>query len=121
MTMCGLMMPITFNQGRQRAHLDNQAGQRFEQDQKFHDARMSGLQIQQRRDQMLLDEASAEASIPKMKRDAFNGTEYGKPENEKFLKQTIVARILTGDKSAGNYTKEQAAWADKLKKMTTQQ
>ena len=54
-------------------------------------------------------------------REKFKGTEYGKPENEKFLKQTIVARILTGDKSAGNYTKEQAAWADKLKKMTAQQ
>lgn len=68
--MSGIVFPITMGRGKQAAIRDNQADQRFEQDQKFHDARMTGLQLQQRRDQMLLDEASEEAPIRKMKRDA---------------------------------------------------
>ena len=60
-------------------------------------------------------------AVTPAQREAFKNTEYGKPENETFLKQTIVARILTGDKSAGAYTKEQAAWADKLRRMISQQ
>lgn len=40
-------------------------------------------------------------------RDAFKGTEYGKPENEKFLKQTLAARLVSGDPSAGKATEEQ--------------
>lgn len=37
----------------------------------------------------------------------FTGTEYGKPGNEGFMRQTLVSRILTGDPSAGNATEEQ--------------
>lgn len=37
----------------------------------------------------------------------FEGSEYGKPENKERLKETLVARILTGDESAGNITPEQ--------------
>ncbi len=42
----------------------------------------------------------------------FKGTEYGKPENVNKLKETIVARILTGDASAGDVTPEQKKAAD---------
>lgn len=68
--MSGIVFPITMGAGRQAAIRDNQADQRFAQDQKFHEARMTGLQLQQRRDRMLLDEAAADAPIRKMKRDA---------------------------------------------------
>jgi hypothetical protein len=44
----------------------------------------------------------------------FKGAEYGKPENEKFLKQTLIARIITGDESAGNFTDEQSKEANKI-------
>lgn len=44
----------------------------------------------------------------------FHGTGYGKPENEKFLKQTLVARIITGDETAGNITPEQSEEAYRL-------
>ena len=43
---------------------------------------------------------------PKQK-ESFAGTEYGKKGNEGFMRQTLVARILTGDSSAGNVTEEQ--------------
>ena len=68
--MSGIVFPITMGRGKQAAIRDNQADERFEQDQKYHDARMTGLQLQQRRDQMLLNEANEEAPIRKMKRDA---------------------------------------------------
>jgi len=45
---------------------------------------------------------------------SFNNTEYGKPENEKSLKQTLIARIITGDQSAGNVTDEQSKEANKV-------
>ena len=38
---------------------------------------------------------------------SFAGTEYGKKGNEGFMRQTIVARILTGDPSSGDATEEQ--------------
>lgn len=44
----------------------------------------------------------------------FKGAEYGKPEHEKYLKQTLIARIITGDESAGNFTNEQAQEAAKI-------
>lgn len=44
----------------------------------------------------------------------FTGTEYGKPENEKFLKQTLVARIITGDETAGDVTPEQSKEASRI-------
>ena len=44
----------------------------------------------------------------------FTGTEYGKPENEKFLKQTPVARIITADETAGDVTPEQSEEARKV-------
>jgi len=47
--------------------------------------------------------------------DFFKGTEYGKPENRKYLGQTIAARIVTGDSSAGDVTPEQRASAARLK------
>lgn len=46
----------------------------------------------------------------------FGGTEYGKPENREELKSTLLARILTGDDSAGNVTDEQVAEAQKVDK-----
>jgi len=46
--------------------------------------------------------------------DFFKGTEYGKPENRKYLGQTIAARILTGDESAGDVTPAQQAAAMRL-------
>ena len=53
-------------------------------------------------------------SVSDAQRSIFAGTEYGKPENDKFLKQTIVARILSGDPSA-QATSEQVAFAKKVK------
>ena len=44
----------------------------------------------------------------------FKGTEYGKPENERFLKQTLIARIITGDETAGDFTDEQSKEAKKI-------
>ena len=46
--------------------------------------------------------------------EAFSGTEYGKPENIDKLRQTIVARILTGDSSAGDVTPEQRKAANSI-------
>jgi hypothetical protein len=47
---------------------------------------------------------------------SFKGTIYGEPENEQELKGTILGRIISGDKSAGNATQEQLDWAGKIKK-----
>ena len=44
--------------------------------------------------------------------DFFKNTEYGKPENIARLRETLVARILTGDDSAKNITPEQQRAAD---------
>lgn len=46
---------------------------------------------------------------------AFEGTEYGKPENIDRLRETILARIITGDGSAEDFTEEQAAAAAKIR------
>jgi hypothetical protein len=43
---------------------------------------------------------------------AFQGTPYA--TDEKALKQSIVARIATGDPSAGKFTKEQKDFADSI-------
>lgn len=43
------------------------------------------------------------------------GTDYGKGENLTALKQTIAARILSGDPSAKNVTAQQRKWVDGLK------
>lgn len=43
------------------------------------------------------------------------GTEYGKPENISHLKQSIIAKIMTNDKSAGDITPEQRTVADSFK------
>ena len=43
---------------------------------------------------------------------SFEGTEYGKPENLLHLKHTLIARILSGDPSAGNVTEMQRKWAE---------
>lgn len=48
-------------------------------------------------------------------KERFKDSAYGKPENEKFLKQSIVARILAGDPSA-NATKQQVKQALKIEK-----
>lgn len=42
----------------------------------------------------------------------FEGTEYAKPENLTNLQHTIIARILSGDPSAGNVTEMQRKWAE---------
>ena len=45
----------------------------------------------------------------------FAGTEYGKPENINKLRETILARIIAEDPSAGDYTDEQKAEAERIK------
>ena len=60
--------------------------------------------------------ANPSFEVTKEQKKAFAGTEYGKPENAKHLKHTIVARMLTGDASAGTPTKEQQAYADMVRK-----
>jgi hypothetical protein len=52
---------------------------------------------------------------------SFEGTEYGKPENVNKLKETIVARILTGDASAGDVTPEQKKAADSIRQQWEKQ
>jgi hypothetical protein len=42
----------------------------------------------------------------------FRNTEYGQSKDATPLKQTIIARILTGDPSVGNVTPMQKQWAD---------
>lgn len=68
--MSGIVFPITMNAGRQAAHRDNQADQRFAQDQKLNDMRMTGLQTQQTMLQRQMAEDEEDAPIRKMKRDA---------------------------------------------------
>jgi hypothetical protein len=46
---------------------------------------------------------------------AFAGTQYGKIQDKTPLKQSVLARILTGDESAGTITPMQKRWADWLK------
>jgi hypothetical protein len=46
---------------------------------------------------------------------AFAGTQYGKVADKTPLKQSILARILTGDESVGTITPMQKRWADWLK------
>ena len=53
--------------------------------------------------------------LTKDQKKMFEGTEYGEQGNEKFLKQSIVARILSGDPSA-NATKHQFDQAKKIEK-----
>jgi hypothetical protein len=48
---------------------------------------------------------------------SFQGTEYGKPENRGRLKETLVARIITGDDSAGSTTPEQKESAYRVSRM----
>jgi hypothetical protein len=47
---------------------------------------------------------------------SFAGTPYGKPGSEPYMRQTIAARVLTGDPSAKNFTPEQKQFADELLK-----
>lgn len=47
---------------------------------------------------------------------AFAGTDYGKPENSLHLKHTLIARWLTGDKSAPPQTEMQKKWTDWIAK-----
>ena len=68
--MSGIVFPITMGAGRQAAHRDNQADQRFAQDQKLGEMQMAGLQMQQQLQQRQLAEDNEEAPIRKMKRDA---------------------------------------------------
>ena len=51
----------------------------------------------------------------------FSGTEYGKPENIDKLRQTIVARIMTGDSSAGDVTPEQRKAASSVSEQWSNQ
>lgn len=53
--------------------------------------------------------------VTPQQRQSFAGTEYGKPENEQSLRETIAARILTGDKSAGQATPEQSQFVEQLR------
>lgn len=60
---------------------------------------------------------SADFEVTPKQAEFFKGTEYGKPENQKQLKNTLVARWLTGDPSAGKPTKEQRSVVEKVKSM----
>lgn len=53
--------------------------------------------------------------ITEEQRKKFANTPYGKAGNEAFLKQTIAARIVANDSSAGQITKQQRAYAEKLR------
>jgi len=44
--------------------------------------------------------------------ESFKGSPY--EGNEQAMKETIVGRILSGDKSAGNFTKEQESFANEI-------
>ena len=44
----------------------------------------------------------------------FKGKPYANPENIKHLRHTLIARILTGDSSAGDPTPQQLEWAKKV-------
>jgi hypothetical protein len=44
-------------------------------------------------------------------KSSFANTEYGTAQNEPYLKQTVAARILTGDPSAGAVTQQQKDYA----------
>ncbi len=52
---------------------------------------------------------------------AFAGTQYGKIEDKTPLKQSLLARILTGDQSAGKITPMQQKWADWVQSQLPQQ
>lgn len=52
---------------------------------------------------------------------SFAGTQYGKIEDKTPLKQSILARILTGDESAGKITPMQQKWADWVQSQLPQQ
>jgi len=47
-------------------------------------------------------------------RNLFIGTEYERPENELYLKHTILGRIISNDPSAGKVTDQQRKWAEWL-------
>jgi len=47
---------------------------------------------------------------------SFAGTVYGKPGNEPYMRQTIAARIVSGDPSAKDFTPQQKQFADELLK-----
>lgn len=51
----------------------------------------------------------------------FAGTQYGKIKDKNPLKQSILARILTGDESVGDITPMQQKWADWLKTQLPQE
>jgi len=67
----------------------------------------------------LMDEAKPELKFdPTTEQVArFKGTEYGKPENIGRLKETLVARIITGDESAGKITRPQSEAARKIDRL----
>jgi hypothetical protein len=52
---------------------------------------------------------------------AFAGTQYGKIKDKTPLKHSILARILTGDESAGQITPMQKKWADWVQSKLPQQ
>lgn len=52
---------------------------------------------------------------------AFAGTQYGKIQDKTPLKQSVLARILTGDESVGTITPMQKRWADWLKTQLPQE
>lgn len=66
----GIMMPITMSGGIQRAHQDNQADQRFEQETQYNEKRMQGLDLGMRKDKLELDEFEKGLPLKQMERDA---------------------------------------------------
>lgn len=67
---------------------------------------------------MKLQKVSPEFELTKEQQDFFKGTEYG--SNPEAAKQTILARILSGDPSAKQATPEQLKAAEALKSQIMQ-
>jgi len=74
--------------------------------------------IENERIRLFMDETKPQLDFEPTKEqmDFFKNTEYGKPENVGRLRETLVARILTGDGSAGAITPEQQKAADLIGK-----
>jgi hypothetical protein len=65
---------------------------------------------------MFENKISPEFDVTPEQAQSFRGGPYDGPGNEQYMRQTIVARILSGDPSAKNFTPEQKQFADELLK-----
>ena len=76
--MAGIMTPITFNTGRQRAVKDNQADERFDQQTRIDDQRIRGLELDNQRKGFEFGQQQKDAPLKQMKRDADTIAEIAK-------------------------------------------